>query len=423
MVEYLIAGEIVLTVVVLAVVFGLRRRAGESAAAVEPLAQRLDLMRDDLSGKFAGATADMAQRLEKTGGGLRQELSDRTHKEFGDLRESLERQLASGREEQARTLKLEIEALTVQTRTSLDGIRQEVDTKLLAIGKEVQGKLDQNIREGFQQFEKVQQHLQAAQDQLKNVSAIGASINDLNNLLKLPHLRGRFGEASLERLLADFLPATMYELQPHAGQNGQSRPDAVIKFPSRVLPIDAKFPREQVLPLFESNGEAELAAARQQFARVIKEQGRRIAGYIHPENGTTDMALMYLPSETLYMETVLNGELSEWLNKQRIFPVSPNTLIVTLQAIAMVFKMYEFAKSYEQATEELAKAQKLFGFFEGKFEEIGKSLVKAQEAYGVASGHLGRYRSRVASLSGTPVPELEPGMEPDVPNGVQEKLL
>ncbi len=418
MVEYLIGGELLLTAVVLVILVGLRKTAGDAVGvALGPISGRIDSMREELAGKFAGATADMAQRLEKTGGDLRQQLADRTHAEFAALRDCLDRQLAAGREEQAKSLKLEIEALTNETRRSLEAIRNEVDQKLLAIGREVQGKLDQNIREGFQQFEKVQQHLQAAEEQLKSVSMIGSSINDLNNLLKLPHLRGRFGEASLERLLADFLPASMYELQAHAGQNGQTRPDAVIKFPGRVLPIDAKFPREQVLPLFESKGDSELAAAREQFARVVKEQGRRIAGYIHPENGTTDMALMYLPSETLYMETVLNGELSEWLNKLKIFPVSPNTLIVTLQSIAMVFRMYEFAKSYEKATEELAKAQKSFAFFEGKFEDIGKSLVKAHEAFGVASGHLARYRSRVANLSGEPVPEIEGSAE----NGIDDK--
>ena len=58
---------------------------------------------------------------------------------------------------------------------------------------------------------------------------------------------------------------------------------------------------------------------------------------------------------------------------------------MTLQSISTVFKLYQFARSYEQATEELAKAQKTFAFFENKFEEIGKSLVKAQEAYGDAS--------------------------------------
>src|SRR5947207_14125423 len=93
-------------------------------------------------------------------------------------------------------------------------------------------KLDQNIKEGFAQFEKVQQHLKAAEEQLREVGALGHSINDLNNMLKLPHLRGQFGEASLERLLADFLPAHMFELQSSPGENN-ARADAVIEFPDR----------------------------------------------------------------------------------------------------------------------------------------------------------------------------------------------
>jgi DNA recombination protein RmuC len=409
----LLAGNLVLTVVILALFMKIRVRVGEAAAnAIEPFAGRIDSVRTALEEKFGAATTDMAERLERTKGDLRQESADRLAAGFRDLYESIGGQLASGREEQAATLKLEIQALTNQTRSSLDAIRAEVDRKLLAISDQVSQKLDQNIKEGFKQFEKVQEHLKAAEEQLRNVSTVGNSINDLNNLLKLPHLRGRFGEASLERLLADFLPASMYALQAAPGTNGQGRADAIIKFPERVLPIDAKFPREQVLPLFETNDPAQLAAAREQFARVMKEQGRRIAAYIHPESGTTDMALMYLPSETLYMEAVLNGELSEWLNKQRIFPVSPNTLIVTLQAIQMVFKMYEFAKSYEAATEELKKAQSAFGYFEDRFDDIGRSLTKAQEAYEVARGHLNRYRNRVTNIAGEPPPEL-PGLEPN----------
>ena len=92
----------------------------------------------------------------------------------------------------------------------------------MAITEQVQTKLDQNIKEGFAHFEKVQQHLKAAEEQLREVGALGHSINDLNNLLKLPHLRGQFGEASLERLLADFLPAHMFAIQSAAG-DGRTR--------------------------------------------------------------------------------------------------------------------------------------------------------------------------------------------------------
>lgn len=409
MLEYAVGALLVLSVVALAGIALLWARLG--AVAARTGAEVSDAVGRDIADRVSGAIADIAARLERTRGDLRQELTDRMQAGFHDLKDSLERQLSSGRQEQARTLALEIEGLGKATRESLEAIRAEVDRKLAAIGEQVQQKLDKNIQAGFQQFEQVQQHLKAAEEQLKNVGTIGASINDLNALLKMPHLRGKFGEASLERLLEDFLPAHMYALQASPSGNGPGRADAVIKFPGRSLPIDAKFPREQVLPLFESSDPAALARAREQFARVMKEQGKRIAAYIEPENGTTDMALMYLPSETLYMEAVLNGELSEWLNRQRIFLVSPNTLIVTLQAIAMVFRMYEFAKSYEKATEELGKAQKLFAYFEDNFDKVGKSLDKAQEAFGVAKTHLGRYRNRVIDLSGETVPEIEDGAE------------
>ena len=421
---YLLAGNLFLGIVVILILalWWSRTRsmlAGSAGEATKPLADAMERLDKD----FASATADMAERIERTKGDLRQETADRLAKGFGELRDAVEKQLGSGREEQARALgqatsQLEqrfvalqsatenrLESLAVRTGQSLDAMRGQVDQKLIAITDQVQQKLDQNIREGFAQFDKVQQHLKAAEEQLRNVGAIGASINDLNNLLKLPHLRGRFGEVSLERLLVDFLPPHMYELQAPPWLGSSQRADALIKFPERRLPIDAKFPREQVLPLFETSDPGELAEAREQFCRVMKEQARLIEGYIRPDNGTTDMALMFLPSETLYMEAVTNGELSEFLNRKRVFPVSPNTLIVTLQAVAMVFKMYEFAKGYEQATEELKKAQKSFSFFEDKFEQIGKSLEKAQDAYSTASGHLRRYRERVNKLGVETVPQ------------------
>ena len=239
----------------------------------------------------------------------------------------------------------------------------------------------------------------------------GHSINDLNNLLKLPHLRGQFGEASLERLLADFLPAHMFALQASPGEGG-GRADAVIYFPDRKLPIDAKFPREQVIALFESSDKAEIDAARVALVRVMKAEAKRIQQYIQPENGTTDIALMYLPSETLYMEVIRNRELGDWMNEQHVFPVSPNTLLMTLHTISLVHKWYEVAKGFEKSRAELAKAQKSFDFFQNQFENVGKNLNKAQEAFETAQRHLKTYRGKVSALSGQEQLELETSASP-----------
>jgi DNA recombination protein RmuC len=423
---FLLGTLIVVNVVLLGLLAVFLRRGWGSSQNTEitELSRQNALLHETLCQKFSEATLDMATRLENTKGDLRQGVTDRLTMGFNEIRNSVEGQLTGGRREQthdlreARTelttalalttsqLKVEFESLNQKTAQSLDSIRDRVDAKLLAITDQVQQKLDQNIKEGFAHFEKVQQHLKAAEEQLREVGALGHSINDLNNMLKLPHLRGRFGEASLERLLADFLPAHMFEIQSSAG-DGNGRADAVIQFPDRRLPIDAKFPREQVLALFESNVESEIAEARHEFVRVMKIEARRIKAYIQPEHGTTDIALMYLPSETLYMETVRNRDLADWLNSQHVFPVSPNTLLMTLQTIALVHKWYEVASRFEKSRLELAKAQKSFDHFQNQFENVGKNLNKAQEAFDTAQRHLKTYRGRVTALSGQEQLELD----------------
>jgi DNA recombination protein RmuC len=409
----------------------LHQGSASQADGFKSLAERTDGLQHALTQQFSSASADMASRLEQTKGDLRQQVSDRLSEGFTGVRQAVDRQMAAGRQEQAErllevrqeltgslalttsALKSEFERLNQQTAESLESIRERVDAKLLAITEQVQSKLDQNIKEGFAQFEKVQQHLRAAEEQLREVGALGHSINDLNNLLKLPHLRGQFGEASLERLLSDFLPAHMFEVQ--CSVNGGGRVDAMINFPDRRLPIDAKFPREQVLAFFENSSEQELEEARGEFVRVMKAEAKRIKAYIQPEHGTTEIALMYLPSETLYMEAVRNRDLADWLNQQHVFPVSPNTLLMTLQTIALVHKWYEVASRFEKSRQELAKAQKSFDHFQNQFENVGKSLGKAQEAFDKASTHLKTYRGRVSALSGQEQLELDAAGDGSLP--------
>ena len=411
---------LVLNVAALVLLAVILRRSADPSAAVAKLGSDLLSLERGLGQSFAKSAADMAQRLEQTKGDLRQEVTDRLTTGFKEIHASLEEHLAGGRREQAaglaeaRTeltsslastttqLKTAFEGLNQRTEQKLEAIRGQVDQRLMEISGQVQQQLTENMKEGFAQFEKVQQHLKTAEEQLRQVGTIGNSINDLNNLLKLPHLRGRFGEASLERLLEDFLPSHMYQLQyPMAG----GRVDAVIKFPDRVLPIDAKFPREQVLPLFETSDEHELEEARAQLVKVLTTQAKSIAEYLDPEHGTMDVALMYLPSETLYLEAIRSTDAMETMSRLQVFPVSPNTLLMTVKTIALAHKWYEVAARFEETRAEIAKAQRSLGFFQAQFESVGNSLEKAQKAYETAAKHLKTYRNRVTAISGEEIPE------------------
>ncbi|MCP4399012.1 MAG: DNA recombination protein RmuC [bacterium] len=349
--------------------------------------------------------ADTAERISRSSGNLRQEIADRLSEEFIHIQERVDAQLTRGRKEsrymQAKTtqsLEGKFRHLEANTQKQLELIRNSMDQRLNAIGQDVQARLNENMQEGFRHFEKVQEHLKAAEMQLQTVGTVGSSINELNALLKLPHLRGGFGEATLERLLRDFLPNHLFELQSTI--DGAGRVDVLVKFPKASLPIDSKFPREQVLNLFHSSDPKKLTEARKVLRKVLRMEAKRISKYIRPDVGTMDMAVMFLPSEILYFEVIRDKTLWEDLGKLQVFPASPNTLAIMLRSIAIAHDYYEMAASVEKTIENLQKAQRHFTHFENKFEAIGQGLDAARDAYQVANTHLNRYSGSVTRLAG-----------------------
>ncbi len=340
---------------------------------------------------------DLTERMTRLSSETRESTMEKLGKHFLETQERIDRTLSQGRQEMQHGLAKTTEALQLR----FQSLEAQVGTRLETIGKSVETKLNENLKEGFKHFEKVQEHLQAAELKLASLSVVGQSIADLNSLLKLPHLRGGFGEATLERLLSDFLPAGSFEVQYAIVPGSTERVDAVVKLARQVLPIDSKFPREQVLPLFESQDPALLETARKALSDFVKVQCKSIADkYIRPDHGTTDMALIFLPSETLYFEVIRNTKLYEEICRLKVYPVSPNTLAMGLRSVSMAQDYYNMSRGVEKTIEDVKKARRHFEHFERKFEDIGKGLRKAQEAYETANTHLGRYESSIYRLVG-----------------------
>jgi len=334
--------------------------------------------------------------------------------------ESLQRNLLVSQKELERSQELKNSTLRSELQQGLFQASQGMDSKISNIQKTLENrlgdltqsvgqKLELNLKEGFLHFDKIQEHLKRAEFQLANLNQVGQSIHDLNNLLKLPHLRGGFGEAMLEALLTDLLPQDAFELQYRIVPHSAERVDAVIKYPNAVLPIDSKFPKEQVLALFETEEPQKLEAARKTLSDVMKSLSKQIKDkYIHPEHGTTDMALLFVPSETLYFEILRNVRLCEDLSKNKVFAVSPNTLAVTLHAVSVARNYYEMAKGVEATILEVKKSQQHFQNFETRFSDIGNALEKAHSAFGVAGTHLSRFSSAISRLTGMDTEEIPP---------------
>ncbi len=364
------------------------------------------------SAQSARQVAESLERLQNQMLVQQQEIERSSEVKATTLRTEIAQHLQNNRQELQIGLQQSSQALEARFHT-IDG---RLDARLKELSEGVQNKLELNLKEGFTHFARVEDALKNAQTQLHSLNLVGQSINDLNNLLKLPHLRGGFGEASLERLLTDYLPRDAYEFQYKISPESTERVDAVIKYPKYVLPIDSKFPREQVMPLFETADPVLLDKARKDLVEVMRVIGKSIkTKYIHPEHGTTEMALLFVPSETLYFEVLRNPALCDELARYKVFAVSPNTLAAMLHAVATARNYYEMAKGVEHTLGELRKASAHLENFQGRFDEVGSALDKAQKVYATAGTHLSRYNSAIqrvseievpATLEGPPVPLL-----------------
>ena len=153
----------------------------------------------------------------------------------------------------------------------------------------------------------------------------------LEQLLAAPTLRGGVGELVLENMLSQTLPTGSYETQ-YALRNG-NRVDAVIRLADGLVPVDAKFPLESFSRLVEA-GDSGHGRRLSQFRRDMRRHVDDIADkYILPGE-TLDFALMYIPAENVYYETVLKDgsdeDILDYAWKRRVFPTSPNSFFAFL---------------------------------------------------------------------------------------------
>jgi DNA recombination protein RmuC len=178
-------------------------------------------------------------------------------------------------------------------------------------------------------------HLAAATERLQ---AVGQQVAEVQELLRVPKLRGTLGEVWLEELLRQVFPASQFTMQ-YTFPSGE-RVDAVVRVGDRLLPVDAKFPLEAFQRMLAAEGDA-AGRERRAFARSLRARIDEIADrYIRPDAGTFEFALMYLPSEAIYHECVIRGEGGDdgagviaHAMDRRVIPVSPQTFYAYLSSI------------------------------------------------------------------------------------------
>ena len=286
-------------------------------------------------------------------------------------------------------------------RTNQDALSQSLE-KNLRSGQENISHFLTNSQKTFGELKEQIGKLKSDSERLLQVSG---DIRSLQNILKAPKLRGQMGEYSLASLLKQILPADSFTLQ-HTFSNGKIV-DALIKLPDFAVSIDAKFPLPAFEQMIAAEDEGAKAKLRRQFqADVTKHIDKIAASYILPAEGTLDFALMYIPAENVYYETIVKygtdrTDILDYALEKKIIPISPNLLYAYLMTIVMGLHGLQIEKEAAAIRVNLQKLTAGLGSFAGNWDTLGRHMRNAQGQYDEGQSKLSKFQLQLEQIQST----------------------
>jgi len=304
-----------------------------------------------------------------------------------------------------------------QSAGQIASIGQSVTQRLDSVTKTLQDGVSQSAQISAQsqaamanELKNSQQTLGEIQKQLGAVQLAGSQMSQtaetLQNILGGAKTRGSLGEVTLERLLEDCLPKNRFARQ-HRFSSGEIA-DAVIFLRDKLLSIDSKFPLDAYRRIAEEGEEA-----RRAFATAVKNHADAISKkYVLPEEATLPVALMFVPSESVYYELLMTTDakstpLDEYCRSKNVVAVSPNTLYANLQIILMGLQGMQIEENAKNLRANLAGLQSQLRKFVDPFEKLGTHLKNAAQSYAEADKRFEKAETSVeAMLAGDSVPQI-----------------
>ena len=283
------------------------------------------------------------------------------------------------------TVEERLQALNTDNTAKLELMRETVDEKLHAT-------LHTRLSESFGQ---VTDQLSKVHSGLGEMSKLSEGVDDLSRIFTNVKSRGGFAEVQLGMLLAQMLAPSQFVKNARIKKHTQEVVEFAVRFPGHagemLLPIDAKFPREdwERLEHAYADGSAEeIAAAGRAFEMAIRIEGKRICEkYIEPPVTTTH-AIMFLPTEGLYAEVMRReGLQAEVQSKCQVTIAGPSTLSAILTSFQMGFHMLAIQEKGDEVWKVLASTRSEFG----RFEKLMSSMEK----------QVGTVQNTIQSLGGT----------------------
>ena len=347
---------------------------------------------------FTKRPADQSKRLENAARDEFRVAREESAKASRELRE----EISTGQRTAIETLTKTISEIGKAQTENLERVRGTIETQLKNIRESNEKKLDQmrqTVDEKLQStlekrlgesFKLVSERLELVHKGLGEMQNLATGVGDLKKVLTNVKVRGTWGEAQLDSLLEQFLSPEQFEKNVATKKGGSERVEYAIKLPGKdkesdkpvYLPIDSKFPLEDYEKLLEAQEQANPEQAEESSKALeirIKAEARDIRDkYINPPI-TTDFAIMFLPTESLFAEVLRRPGVTKSIqNDYRVIVTGPTTCAALLNSLQIGFRTLAVEKRS-------AEIWKILGAVKNEFRKFGSVLAKVSKQLKTAS--------------------------------------
>ena len=253
-----------------------------------------------------------------------------------------------------------------------------VAERLDAVSTRIGHSMDETTKQTVARLQSLNERIAVLDHAQKNLSELSGQVISLRDVLGNKQARGAFGQARMETIIQDALPKSLYAFQHTLPNN--TRPDCVIFLPDqRPLVIDAKFPLEAITALREAKTDDERARAAQRLRHDVWKHISDISEKYLLPGETQDMALMFVPSESVYAE-LYDGfdDLVQKAYRAKVVIVSPSLLMLAIQVMQQILKDARMREAADLIHAEVGRMMEDVG-------RLQERVLKLQQHHGQAT--------------------------------------
>lgn len=293
-------------------------------------------------------------------------------------------------------------------------LRRTMDSKLSETHRATQEQLGQTMKtaqgiasQSVRSISEITEKLTKLEETNKQVINFSAQLQNLQDILKNPKQRGVLGEYFLEETLKNVLPPNSYQMQ--YGFKDGTIVDAVVFVKKNVIPIDSKFSLENYEKILNCKDSEERERLEKVFKQDLKNRIDETSKYIKPSEGTMDFAFMFIPSEAIYYDLLINKvgavqvntrDLIEYaFQDKKVIIVSPTSFLAYLQTVLQGLRAFQIEESAKTIRTNVEKLGRHIVAFEEYMKKLGNGLGTTVNQYNIAYKELGKIDKDVAKIT------------------------